>query len=93
MVRGGKAVAAWIQEAPARHRIPEVPHACRPAPALARLPQADTAWAELGSRAAAALAEEHFEPDLAIRERAHQAEARARRRPTPLPGQARPAAS
>jgi len=38
----------------------------------------DTVRAELGDRAATALAEEHFEPELAIRERAHQAEARAR---------------
>jgi hypothetical protein len=38
----------------------------------------DVARAELGERAAAALAEEHFEPELAIRERAHQAEARSR---------------
>ncbi len=44
-------------------------------------PRPDTAWAELGDRAAGALAEEHFEPELAIRERAHQAEAGARRRP------------
>jgi hypothetical protein len=36
----------------------------------------DTARAELGDRAVIALAEEHFEPDLAIRERAHQAEAK-----------------
>ena len=35
----------------------------------------DMAGAELGDRAAAALAEEHFEPELAIRERVHQAEA------------------
>lgn len=42
-------------------------------------PRADTARGELGDRAATALAEEHFAPDLVIRERAHQAEARARR--------------
>jgi hypothetical protein len=46
----------------------------------------DTTRAELGDRAATALAEEHFEPDLAIRERAHQAEARAWPDPLLTPG-------
>ena len=80
---GGAARVLWQVIASAGDSGP-----ARPSSRLLREP--DAARAELGDRAVIALAEEHFEPDLAIRERAHQAEIRTRR-PGPFPAHDHPA--